>query len=31
VQILTDGGDGLSDGKVTLQVDRNPIYIHYTP
>jgi hypothetical protein len=31
VQILTDSGDGVSDGKVTLQINRNPIYIHYNP
>jgi hypothetical protein len=31
MQILTDSSDGQSDGKVTLWINRNPIYIHYNP
>jgi hypothetical protein len=30
-QIYTDAGDGTTDGKVTLTVNRAPIYIHYQP
>jgi hypothetical protein len=29
--VFTDAGDGKTDGTVTLSVNRNPMYIHYTP
>ena len=31
MQILADGSDGVLDGKVSLAIDRNPVYIHYNP
>lgn len=31
MRILTDDSDGVLDGKVSLTIDRNPIYIHYDP
>jgi hypothetical protein len=31
VQILTDSSDGVLDGKVSLVINRNPVYIHYNP
>ena len=31
MQILTDGSDGQFDGKVSVLINRNPIYIHYNP
>ena len=29
--VYTDGNDGVLDGKVKLFINRNPVYIHYTP
>jgi hypothetical protein len=31
MQILTDGSDGKVDSKVSLWINRNPVYIHYNP
>ncbi len=31
MQILTDNSDGVVDGKVSLAINRNPVYIHYNP
>lgn len=29
--VYTDADDGVVDGKVTLSVNRKPLYVHYTP
>jgi hypothetical protein len=31
MQVLTDSSDGVIDGKVSLAINRNPVYIHYNP
>lgn len=31
MQIYTDGSDGVIDGKITLIINRAPVYIHYQP
>ncbi len=31
MRILTDGSDGVIDGKVSLAINRDPVYIHYNP
>jgi hypothetical protein len=31
LQIRSDADDGTLDGKVTLTINRDPVYIHYNP